>query len=137
MFLHLSVFSRGERCWLPSMHREERVGFRACTGNGGVCIQRRGFCIHGGLHPVGDASRGVCLQGRLGRPLSEIHGILRDKANQCAVRILLECILVNFKTKLESKTSTDVIDCFRLTLITFTEFRYTSTNIIRLKFKQN
>ena len=79
--------------WLESLHQ------------GGVCIQRG---LHsrdlnrGGLHPVGFASswfctRGICIRGGYAsRGVLDKH--LRDTigyGNEQAVRILLECILVD------------------------------------------
>ena len=69
--------------WLHSMHWEGGVcilGGRGSASRGrGVCIQEVG----------GSASTG------LGIPPSEINGMLSDTVNELAVRILLECILVN------------------------------------------
>ena len=68
MFLHLSICS------------QEGPASR------GVCIWG---CLHpGGLHPGGLHPGGVCIQA------DPLHWILRDKVNERAVRILLECILV-------------------------------------------
>ena len=93
-------------------------GFQACitghvtrgSASRGVCIQGggsasrvRGLNPDGGSVSRGSASRGVCLQrgrglhlgGGWADPPSEIHGILRDTVNTRALRILLECILVD------------------------------------------
>ena len=55
--------------------------------------------------------RGVCIQRDLHPDPPEIHGILQDTVNKHAVRILLECILVEFvctfctQRQWDSKTS--------------------------------
>ena len=70
---------------------------------GGVCLQGvlpPGVCLHGVLHPRGSASTGVCIHGGLhwGVCLQDRVGqtppALRDMVNKRAVRIPLECILV-------------------------------------------
>ena len=87
--------------WLHSIHWEG--GFPS-WGEASLHPGERG--LHpgeGGPHPGGSASRGrgVCIQEvggsastGLGIP-PEIHGMLSDTVNERAVRILLECILVN------------------------------------------
>ena len=52
-----------------------------------------GVCVAGGMHGRGCAWQGVCVAG--GRAWQ----ILRDTVNERAVRILLECILVNIKLR--------------------------------------
>ena len=78
-------------------------------GGGRFCIQG-GSTSRSGLPPGGlplgwelcigggrSASGGGLHSGEVGRtpPPPEIHGILRDTVNKWAVRILLECILLD------------------------------------------
>ena len=55
------------------------------------CAWWGGACIAGGMH-----GRGVCMaRGMHGRGACIVWQILRDTANERAVRIILECILVS------------------------------------------
>ena len=69
------------------------AGRRACmVASWGVCVVVRGcVCGCGGVR----ACQGACVLARGG-----VHRIRRDTVNERAVRILLECILVIYITKL-------------------------------------
>ena len=58
-------------------------------GRGGMHV---GHVWQGGVHGRGAWAGGVCDRGGMHAPH---HQILRDTVNERAVRILLECILVN------------------------------------------
>ena len=62
------------------------------------------FCSQGGLHPAGSASGVVGLHSESatrGWADPPSHQILWDMVNEWAVRILLECTLVEIRTKWE------------------------------------
>ena len=67
---------------------------RGCAWQGGACMAGGmcggGMCMvgEGGVHDGGMRGRGACMAGE------GVRHILRDKINERAVRILLECILV-------------------------------------------
>ena len=69
------------------------VGFPACITDH---MTRKGSASRGvGQNPVGIPTRGSA-SGGLGKP-PKIHGLLWDMVNRRAVRILLECFLVDLK----------------------------------------
>ena len=126
--LHPGVLHPGEVCIRGSLHPQGsasggvvcipgglhtgEVCIQGESASGGVCIQ--GFCIHRGLHtgksvqpPTPDADPCGCrtLARRLPPPLPRDsdprpYYILRDTVNERAVRMLLECNLVQFYVKL-------------------------------------
>ena len=105
--IHLQAPLQGTTTVHPCRKQADRVvvGFRCslppanevCEGYvfTGVCLStgRGRGCMHpGGLHLEGGPGASASRVG-LGRPP---HRILWDRVNKRAVRILLECILVNY-----------------------------------------
>ena len=77
-------------------------------------VHRGGICVGWGLHPEGSASMGVCIRRGWADPP---HWVLRDTINERAVRILLECILV--ETILD-KQSHSMLSVVKFDLMQFT-----------------
>ena len=92
MFLHLSVSH--------SVHRGDLHPGGVSESREGVCIRGCSASRKGGLHPGRVSASGVVLHPERGSASRAVcikppHRILWDTVNERAVRILLECILVN------------------------------------------
>ena len=123
----VSRHALGRGDWLPSMHWEE-----GCQHpEAGVGSAPRGSASMRGLHPWGYAYR-----GDLGRGL-RCMGYYGIQSTIVLYASYWNAFWLILSGQCYSKAKLQQMSYFSLTSITHTEFRYTLTNIIRLKFKQN
>ena len=90
----------GGHVWQGGMHGRGACMAGRHTWQGGMCGRGcawRGHAWQGGMHDMGHAWQGACMVGGMrGRGACVAYTTVKERA----VRILLECILVNIVFKL-------------------------------------